>query len=88
MDILSVIFITLPRSFLEEFLIWLMGAGVYVLAKTMLRARGWIFLIGSLGMGNLSLVYTKLDRWQLAIGLSQDLILGIGFSAIYLIAAT
>lgn len=82
------IFITLPRSFLEEFLIWLMGAGVYVLAKTMLRARGWIFLIGSLGMGNLSLVYTKLDRWQLAIGLSQDLILGIGFSAIYLIAAT
>ena len=86
--ILMVIFIALPRSFMEGFLIWLMGAGVYAIAQTMLVKRRWVFLIGSLGLGSLSLLYTKLDHWQLAIALPKDLMLGIGFSAICLIAAT
>ena len=86
--ILMVIFIALPRIFMEGFLIWLMGAGVYAIAQTMLVKRRWVFLIGSLGLGSLSLLYTKLDHWQLAIALPKDLMLGIGFSAICLIAAT
>ena len=73
---------------MEGFLIWLMGAGVYAIAQTMLVKRRWVFLIGSLGLGSLSLLYTKLDHWQLAIALPKDLMLGIGFSAICLIAAT
>ena len=86
--ILGVVLVALPTSFMEGFLIWLMGAGVYALARTISKARRWVFLIGSLGLGGLSLLYTKLDSWQLAMGLPQDLILGMGFSAICLITAT
>ena len=84
---LAILF-TLPRSFMEGFLIWLMGAGVFAATQTMLRVRRWMLLIGSLGLGSLSLLYTKLDHWQLIMGISQDLMLGIGFSSICLIAAT
>ena len=86
--ILGLIYVALPRDFIEGFLIWLMGAGVYAIAQTIQRAKRLKLLICSLGLVFLCLIYAKLDYYILPIILSKDILMGLGFSSFCLVTVT
>jgi peptidoglycan/LPS O-acetylase OafA/YrhL len=85
-SLILVLLVWLPTPLLGGMLVWLIGVGVWWLAKNERGLRKWLPLLLVLGLASTlgSLVWVKSPQIQPPFGMAQDLPVGFGFAVLAL----
>jgi len=85
---LIIVFRLLPSGIIGGFFVWLMGVAAYALSQRITRKSRPVSLFVAGVIFLLALAYSKLPSWQSISVVSEDLIVGFGFAAFYLMIAS
>lgn len=84
----AIVLVLLPSEIIKGFIIWLMGVAIYALNQRLTCKARPFYLTLAIIIFTVTLVYSKLPSWQSTLGVSEDLIVGLGFSGLCLVLAS
>lgn len=82
------IFLYIPLGMSVAFLIWLLGVGAYLISQRLTTRSRPLWLLGTLSLFLLSLIYSRSEQLQGVLRLPSDFTVGLGFAPLCIVLAT